>query len=296
MRVIMLGTGAALPDPDRCHTSILITVGGRHYLVDCGHGATRQLVRAHVDPATVNTVFLTHLHYDHIADFPFFLISSWICNREEIPTVVGPAGTRRFVEHLFADGAFAVDIEARAQYPLRQKNFGVLTPTIREIEAGPVYEDDRIRVTAVQVEHIPREISDCFGLRFDAEGRSVVFASDTAPCESVIEISRGADVLIHDCTFPEQAIEFRKKAGIGTWAHTSPADLGEIAARAEVKCLVPTHFAHFDTTNPVVKNYLGAHMPEELIGPGLMDEVVEDIRKSYKGPLRIAHDLLRIDL
>ena len=56
MRIVMLGTGAALPDPDRCHTSILITLdSGRHLMLDCGHGATRQLIRADVNPAEVLT-------------------------------------------------------------------------------------------------------------------------------------------------------------------------------------------------------------------------------------------------
>ena len=49
MRVIMLGTGAALCDPDRNHSSILISVRGRNYLFDCGHGATHQLMRAGID-------------------------------------------------------------------------------------------------------------------------------------------------------------------------------------------------------------------------------------------------------
>ena len=54
MRITILGTGAALPDPDRCHTSILLTLAnGRHFLLDCGHGATRQLLRVDVNPADV---------------------------------------------------------------------------------------------------------------------------------------------------------------------------------------------------------------------------------------------------
>ena len=57
-----------MPDPERHHSSILITVRDRHYLFDCGHGATRQLVRAGIDPVGVDVVFLSHLHYDHIAD------------------------------------------------------------------------------------------------------------------------------------------------------------------------------------------------------------------------------------
>ena len=297
MRVILLGTGAALPDPDRNDSAILITVRDRHYLFDCGHGATRQMVRANVDPATVNVVFLSHLHYDHIADFPYFMIATWICNREVAPVVVGPPETQAFVDHLLADGAFAKDIEARVQYPVRQANFDVLTPDVRECKPGPVFEDDLVRVSACYVEHIPREISPCFGLRIDTvDGASAAFSGDTAPCEAMVELARGVDLLVHECTFPEKAIEFRKSAGIGTWSHTSPTELGDIATRAGVKSLVATHFGHFDTTNQVLKTFLATHMPIELVGPGLMEDVVSDIRTAYSGPLRIAHDLMRIDL
>jgi ribonuclease Z len=297
MRIIMLGTGAAIPDPDRNHSAILITVAGRHYLFDCGHGATHQMVRANVHPARVDTVFLSHLHYDHIAEFPFFMIATWITGRETPPVVVGPPDTGFFVDSLLVDGAFRKDIEARAQYPQRQHNIAVLSPDVRECEPGVVFEDDLVRVSACWVEHIPREISPCFGLRLDtADGKSVVFSGDTAPCDRLIELARGADLLIHECTFPQKAIEFRSKAGIGTWAHTSPTDLGRIAVEAGVKSLVATHFGHFESTNPVVREMMSAHMPTELMGPGFMEDVVADIRKTWKGELRIAHDLMRIDL
>jgi ribonuclease Z len=297
MRVIMLGTGAALADPDRHHSSILITVDGRHYLFDCGHGATRQLVRAGIDPAEVNTIFLSHLHFDHIADFPYFMLSTWIFGRQNAPVVIGPPETAAFVGHLFAEGAFAKDIEARAQYPQRQANLDVLKPDVRECRPGLVYEDDRVRISACYVEHIPREISPCFALRLDtADGRSLVFSGDTAPCEALIELARDCDLLIHECTFPQQAIDFRSKAGIGTWAHTSPLDLGRIAIAARVKSLVATHFGHFDTTNSVLRRHLAKHMPIDLVGPQFMEEVVSDIRRTYRGPLRIAHDLMRIDV
>jgi ribonuclease Z len=297
MRVIMLGTGAAMPDPERHQSAILITVRDRHYLFDCGHGATRQMVRAGVDPSTVDVIFLSHLHYDHIADFPFLMISTWMCNRAGRPVVVGPPETQFFVDHLLAKGAFAKDIEARAQYPQRQQNFHVLAPDVRECRPGLVFEDDRVRVSACYVEHIPREVSPCFGLRLDTdEGKSVVFSGDTAPCERLVELAQGCDLLIHECTFPEKAIEFRSKIGIGTWAHTSPLALGDIARRSGAKALVATHFGHFDTTNPVLKKHMARHMPVELIGPHFMEDVVSDIRKTYRGPLHLARDLMRIDL
>lgn len=297
MRIIMLGTGAALPDPDRNQSAIVITVRDRHYLFDCGHGATHQLVRANIDPAGVDHVFLSHLHYDHVSDFAFFMIATWMGNRQKRPVVVGPPDTRHFVDSLLASGAFRKDIEARVQYPVRKRNFHVLAPDVRECEPGLVFEDDLVRVSACYVEHIPREISPCFGLRLDTrEGKSVVFSGDTSPCDRLVELARGADLLIHECTFPQSAIEFRKDAGIGTWAHTSPFDLGKIAKAANVKTLVATHFGHFTTTNPILKKLLAPHMPIELVGPGFMEEVVADIRRNWTGELRIAHDLMRIDL
>ncbi len=296
MRVTILGTGAAAPDPDRGGSGIVLTVRGRHYLFDCGANATRSMIGSHIDPTQVGTVFLSHLHYDHIVDFPYFLLTSWICDRKTAPVVVGPEGTQNFVDHLFADGAFAKDIEARAQYPRRQ-NTEVLVPDVRQCEPGPVFEDDLVKVTACHVEHIPREISPCFGLRMDTvDGESVSFSGDTAPCDRFIELSKDVDLMIHECTFPESAIAFRRKVNVGTWAHTSPGDLGEIAKKANAKRLVATHFGSFDTSNPVVKSIMSVHMPAEIIGPALLDEVAADIRRSYQGDLRLAHDNMRIDL
>ena len=297
MRVTMLGTGAAAPDPARNGSGILITVGGRHYLFDCGFGATMNMIRANIDPTTVDNVFLSHLHYDHIVDFPYFLLTTWICDRENAPVVVGPEGTQHFVDSLFTDGAFAKDIEARIQYPRRQGNTHVLTPDVRQCEPGVVFEDDRVKVTACYVEHIPREISHCFGLRLDtADGQSVSFSGDTAPCDAFIELSQGVDLMIHECTFPESALEYRRKIQVGTWAHTSPIELGKIAEKAGAKSLVATHFGSYDTCNPVVRKFMGVHMPIDIIGPERLDEVADDIRKGYKGELRLAHDLMRIDL
>ena len=297
MRVLILGTGAAAPDPDRGGSGILITHEGRHYLFDCGVGTTRQMIRAHVDPTEVDNIFLSHLHYDHIVDFPYFLLTTWICDRENTPVVVGPEGTQEFIDHLFEGGAFAKDIEARLQFPRRQGNTHVLRPDVCQCEPGVVFEDDLVKVTACYVEHIPREISPCFGLRLDThDGKSVSFSGDTAPCERFIELSKNVDLMIHECTFPESAIEHRKKIQVGTWSHTSPNELGKIATKAGAKKLVATHFGSYDTTNPVVRKIMGVHMPIDIIGPERLDEVAADIAANYKGDMRLAHDLMRIDL
>lgn len=292
----MLGTGAALVDPDRGHSGIVISVDEHHYLLDLGHGSTRQLVRANIDPSSVNHVFISHLHFDHIEDAGYFIIATWMQNRQMKPSIFGPPGTRRFVGHLLEDGAFRDDIHARAQYRQRADTIEMVRPAVHEFTPGLVYEDAHVKVYAEYVDHIPSEIMHCFGFRLEAAGKVIAFSGDTKPCETMLRLAQGADLLIHECTFPEEALEFRRKTNIGTYAHTSPTELGKLATRAGVKSLVATHFGHFDTTSPVVKRYLAKHMPIELVGPGFMESVVRDIRKHYSGPLAMAHDLMRIDL
>ena len=297
MKITMLGTGAALPDPDRAQSAILVTLdNGKNYLFDCGEGATRQMVRANINPADVPWVFVSHLHYDHVCGLPFFVLSSWVFNREGGLKVYGPRGIEDFVEHSFERGAFRIDIQARASYPARQKNIDAVRPEVFEVAPGLMYEDDDVKVHVDLVDHIPTEITDCFGIRFEAEGKVVAFSGDTAPCESMVRLARDADLLIHECTFPESFLAHRANSGVGTYAHTSPLQLGDIAARANVKSLVATHFGHYDSTSPVIKRAARNHLPIDLMGPDRLDEVVRDIRKSYGGELRLAHDLMRIDL
>lgn len=297
MKITMLGTGAALPDPERAQSAILVTLdNGKNYLFDCGEGATRQMVRANINPADVPWVFVSHLHYDHVCGLPFFVLSSWVFNREGGLKVFGPRGIKDFVDHSFERGAFRIDIQARASYAVRQKNIDAVRPEVFEVSPGLMYEDEDVKVFVDLVDHIPTEITDCFGIRFEAEGKVVAFSGDTAPCASMLELARDADLLIHECTFPESFLAHRAQSGVGTYAHTSPLQLGEIAAKAKVKSLVATHFGHYDSTSPVIKRAAGNHLPIDLMGPERLDEVARDIRKSYKGELRLAHDLMRIDL
>lgn len=296
MRVLFLGTGAALVDPDRNHSAILVTVRGVNYLLDCGHNATRQMVKYGVDPASVRAMFLSHLHFDHIADFAYYMIATWMMGRADPLTVAGPPGTQHFVTSSL-NIAFEKDIEARAQYKQRQQNYGYLEPKVLECEPGLIYEDELVKVSACYVEHIPLEISPCFGLRIDTvDGESIVFSGDTAPCQRLIELAMDCDLLIHECTFPEKAIEFRSKVGIGTWAHTSPTEFGRIAVESRAKAAVATHFGHFETTNPILKKHLAKHMPIELVGPDFMLDVLEDIRSQYKGTLYLATDGMRVEV
>lgn len=297
MKITFLGTGAAFPDPLRGQSGILLTLSdGRHFLFDCGAGTTRQLVLAGVNPADVDLVCLTHLHHDHICDYPAFIITAWMFDRPGSSVLLGPAGVKHFCDHLFEDGAFKGDFDARSHYASRQANIDAIRPKIREMQPGIVFEDEDIRITADLVDHIPRELSQCFGVRIEAEGKVIAFSGDTAPCDNMVKLAENADLLIHECTFPESFIAFRKRTGVGIHAHTGPDDLGKIAKRAGVKQLIPTHFGHFDSTSPVLKHAARNHFPVDEMGPHLFDEMARDIRNNYDGPLTFARDQLRIEL
>lgn len=294
MKVTMLGTGAALIDPDRGHTSVLIEEGGRSYLFDLGTGATRSMIGACVDPLSVQALFLTHLHFDHTADLPVFVLGSWMSNRTEALPVYGPEGTSDMIASLFEGGAFDVDIRARAAYPQRQANLAAIRPVVHTVSEGLIFEDDRIRVSALRVNHIPEDICACFAFRIESEDRVVVFSGDTSPVPGMVDFARDADVLIHEATFPEAAIKFRAANGIGTYSHTSPSELGEIARKAGAKLVVATHIGHWDSTNPIVRKLASRHMPVEIMSPALRDEVAADIARHYRGPLMIARDGLTL--
>ena len=122
---------------------------------------------------------------------------------------MGPEGTDTMISHMFEGGAFAKDIEARAAYVQRKSNLAAIRPDIRPMSPGVVYEDDRIKVTANTVDHIPEEISKCYGLRIETDDPEIAFSGDTTPQPNMIELARDVDLLIHEATFPEEAIAFR---------------------------------------------------------------------------------------
>jgi ribonuclease BN (tRNA processing enzyme) len=114
------------------------------------------------------------------------------------------------------------------------------------IEGGVVLEDENVRVSATLVNHPP--VVPAFGYRFDAPDRSIVISGDTAPSDNLIELARGADVLVHDALYPP-AID-RLVANVPNAPdlkrsilshHTSAEDAGRVAQAAGVKTLVLSH-------------------------------------------------------
>src|SRR5688572_14788915 len=99
MEIVLLGTGYPLPDPDRAGPATLVRVAGMHLLFDAGRGVLMRLRGARSGPVFVHTVFLTHLHSDHVTDFNDLVTMHWTMNVGPTPLpVIGPVGTQGFCD------------------------------------------------------------------------------------------------------------------------------------------------------------------------------------------------------
>lgn len=139
------------------------------------------------------------------------------------------------------------------------------------VEPWTVHEDDRVAITATLVQHAP--MAPAFAFRFDTDAGSVVISGDTGPCDNLVGLARGADVLVHEVIDEEYVARAyengrteQQRAMIAHHlsAHTTVPQVGEIAERAGVGTLVLSHFVPGDIDNPRWHE-AGKHFSGELV-------------------------------
>lgn len=277
-RLVLLGTaGGPTPKLRRAAPAQAIVVGDRVYLVDCGDGVARQMRLARLPFAQLRAVFITHQHSDHNAGYgPLFLLG-WTSGLESPVEVYGPPPLEKMTRLFLEANEF--DITTR----ISDEGLRPLAPLIRPHEvaaAGEVFRDDRIRVTCAVNRHPP--IQHSFAYRFDTADRSIVISGDTASAESVRELARGADVLVHEALYrsywerpgaPQPPAVVRHILA----SHTDAEDAGRLAAAAGVKTLVLTHFVPSDPPDAVTD-----------------EQWLTAARRHFKGQVILGKDLMEI--
>lgn len=233
MRVVLLGTGVPIPNPDRFGTSLAVCLERELLMIDCGFGATVQILRAGLDPRSVTHLFFTHHHYDHNADYAHFALASWRMGRPHPLRVFGPAGTAR-LSSLLLDEVYGEDRRWR-QTIVKPDTLPDVSVEVHEVEAGVVAEGDGWRVEALKVPHPP--VPRALAYRVESGGRRMVFSGDVIYFPPLADFARDADLLIHEAMTP-------KTYSTSHLGHTSPSDAGRIAALAGAKRLVLTHLTH----------------------------------------------------
>jgi ribonuclease Z len=294
MTLAILGSGSAVPDPERGNPSQAVMVDGTTLLFDCGERTTVNLVRAGINPLDVDALFLTHLHWDHISDFGYFAMSSWNCGRTRELPVFGPEGTAAMVDaSLF--GVHRADVDFLRGYIRALPSHVIDRPspeppfTTQEIAVGWSWEQMGIRVTTGAVEHHQRIGMASVAYRVESDYGIVVITGDTAPCESVVELARGANILVHDAAFLDEIIEER-----AMWSHSGPRGAGRVAAAAGVDTLVLTHLGPYTSAPPSVA------MAEMYYGGardgGIWDEIVARAKEHFDGEVILGRDALLLEV
>ena len=283
MLVTLLGTGTPWPDLNRHGPSVLVRVGNDSLLFDTGRGVVYQALKANAPPGTLNPIFLTHHHFDHISDLFDVILSSWTDNRTHTLKIFGPSGTSEIVSAL-VDQVYGRDIQFRVAECLASGNVtldgnNIAKLEIKDVGAGLVYETDRYQVWAEVVQHTygaepPNFDWSCLGYRVTAENKSVVISGDTVACEGLDRLAKGADLLIQCCIRAEKDVRGPQLEHLTQYVLPSAGQVGKIASRAGVSKLAITHISY------------KASLPD----------MKRDIQKEFSGELIMGEDLLEIEV
>ena len=237
--ITLLGTGSPIPDPNRAGPSTLVRAGGQAFLVDCGRGVLMRLAGAGVGAAGLSALLLTHLHSDHIADLGDVIISRWVSTFTPDPAplqIIGPPGTADVVSATLK--AFGFDIGYRIAH-----HADLTTPPpveVHEYTGGTVWDHDGVTVTAEATDHRP--VEPTIGFRVGYDGRAVVLAGDTVPCDGLDRLAAGADALVHTVIRKDliEQMPMQRIRDICDY-HSSVQQAAASAQRAGVGTLVLTH-------------------------------------------------------
>jgi len=218
-------------------------------LLDCGSGTTWKLEKVGINYLEIDHIFISHRHPDHTADLVPFLFATRYASKLERRTPLIIYGGKGFEDFFLA---------------LQEAYKDWIVPSslqIREIEEGILKFED-FTVTAKETLHMEGSLA----YRIESEGKSLVYSGDTDYSDSLIELSKDADVLVIECSFPDEESKVK--------GHLTPREVGKIAKEAGVKKLVITHLY------PIC---------DEV-------DVIGALKDKYKGEVVIAEDLLELEI
>ena len=251
-RIVLLGTSAGPPifaEPSH-PASAVVVVGSRIYLVDCGLGVARQLVRAGLPSQAIRALLVTHHHLDHMSGYPELMLLAQGLRGVDVH---GPPPLAQMHHDFIRAFAFVGELNSNAFGAFSDGAVDVHDLTLPEKGIVDVFEDEKVRVTATRVYHTAR-VADAYAYRIDRkrDGRAVVFSGDTTgPHLNLIELARGADILVHEVQLDRYVPAILEMTPLAMHeqlrdhfldAHTEAADVPRVAAEAGVRMLVLNHY------------------------------------------------------
>lgn len=256
IRVITVGTASPFPG-ERMQTGTAVIVNGHFFMFDVGDGVVQKAEILGLPLNRLDGIFITHWHSDHMIDLPGLISRSWLLGRNNELHLYGPDGTdtlnQAINQFLHIENQHRVDHHGSETMDVSKAS--AIAHEFKNVEGGKeiVYQQDGITVTAFDVDHSP--IEPAVGYAIEYNGKKVVISGDTKKNDLVAEMAKDADLLLHEVILSSlmQQIEGKLEAAdmsrnrkivhdIQDY-HTPPAEVAEIAQKANVKKLVLHHFA-----------------------------------------------------
>lgn len=227
VRLTVIGCSGSFPGPDSPASCYLLEAAGFRMVLDLGNGSLGTLQR-YADIYDIDAVCISHEHADHCLDLcPYGVARTYAPDGPKpLLPVYGPG---RLADRM------ARAYDAEPEPGMREiYDFVPLGAGVREI--GP------FRVTTAEMNHVD---VPTYGFRIEFGGRTLVYSADTGPTDALVELARGADLLLCEASFTE-------RPDLPTDLHLSGAEAARHAARAGVGHLMLTHFVPWNDTEQVV--------------------------------------------
>lgn len=281
LSLTVLGSGGPFATRSRVSSGYLLSFDGRaRILVDCGGGTFERIGRTGINLSGLDQILITHLHIDHTSDLPAVIMHLYMNDRRRSITLVGPSGRpgNRDAPENAAPQPGAIEFASLLfgaggawRYMNTFENFGVNSlempsdaskVSVHEVPVDPALDAIGISIKCTAV---PHGMMPSLAFRVEYSGRSIVFSGDVSrPTSSLIALSEGCAMLVHDFALPERELPHGN-------LHAKPSMVGELARDAGVKALMLSHFM------PPIETEL--------------DPAVDLVRRSYGGRIELAGDL-----
>lgn len=296
MRVVFLGTGAALPTPERRTSATALLYEGEMLLFDCGEGTQLQIRKAGLRHGRLSRIFITHMHGDHVIGIMGLLMTMELSGRERPIELYGPPALADYVTAstrllstgfrypiIFHEARPGVICQTSAYtveclplnhriltygYALQEQDrpgtFDVARAEALGLPKGPLYGQIQ-RGHSVTLDDgrtiYPRDV-----LGPPKRGRRVAYCLDTRPCPEGARLARDADLLLHDSTLAPGAEQEAEQKG-----HSTSRQAAILAKEAGVKRLVLTHFSsRYTDVRELLQGLEGLH-DEIIVARDLME-------------------------
>ncbi|MDR2707335.1 MAG: ribonuclease Z [Nitrososphaerota archaeon] len=300
IRLVFLGTSAAVPTLSRGLPAIILQGSSEQWIFDCGENMQRQMMATKNSFHKKTKIFLTHLHGDHILGLPGLLQTMALLDRREFIQIYGPLGLKDFLVNCQQSLKFELTYQVEVH---------------EIVKSGVIVDEEKYFVETIKADHTIDSYSYAFeekprpGKFFPEKavalgvpegelwaklqkgetitlsgnnmvnsydvmgpskrGRKIVYTGDTKPFKDFVDFAKHADVIIHDCTYDDALTEKAELTG-----HSTPSQAAVQAKNAEAKMLVLTH--------------VSARYPDAKL-------LLEQAKKVFENTI-IAEDLLTLEL